>query len=135
MTTGLHWKNKSWNKWVRLIIVSSRFIQRIAAATQQTDLQKEIDAIMAKSENITLEIEELKNAQSSLPELNARKKDYIGDLRKFERLVEQLQSHKARLNDKLSNLQDELGSKGAHIFHTMHVPDTISRASIKRIAK
>lgn len=84
-------------------------------ASQQGDLQAEIDDIASQNELLKQEIKGLRNAQSSLPELNSRKKDYIGDLKKFENLVGQLEVHKARLGDKLKNLQTDLDAKGNDI--------------------
>lgn len=93
--------------------------------TTQEDLQMEIDMIAAKNEELKQEIQALKQAKSSLPELTARKKDYVGDLQKFDKLVQQLKEHKARLEGKLQHLQSELAAKELEL--------TNCRTEIKRL--
>lgn len=63
------------------------------------------------NEDLRRRIEQAKNGKSSLPTLNSKKSDYLSDLEKFKKLISQLEAHKASIQRKIHEREEEYAKK------------------------
>jgi kinetochore protein NDC80 len=71
-------------------------------------VKDDINRLRHHNEALKTEIMTLKNTQNDLSEFHSRRANYLSDLQKFTKLIEQVQAHKATLIRKLEEKKQEL---------------------------
>ena len=78
-----------------------------------------------RNKNLSEEILNVEKRREYLPELQAKEKDYMKDLGKFQQLVEQLENHKEQLDSKVAVKEQDLQKLLASIKSVTHEIDTL----------
>lgn len=80
---------------------------------QQSEIEEEEAAAREETERLRAELEEVRARQKELPAMEAKRADLLSDKGKFETLIGQLHEHKAALQAKLAQREEEADGKAA----------------------
>ena len=79
-----------------------------AYESKNTMIRDHTNELEMRNKGLSDEISNVEKRREYLPQLQAKEKDYMRDLGKFQQLVEQLENHKEQLNSKVSLKEQEL---------------------------